>query len=220
MISVLNSVKAHVDETIEALNATSFTKDPIAGNHFSKIVSVISSAYKRHGLILEETILAALKTNPKFEVWRDAAFPVTQSADAMVGAAINNPKTLLPVNLPISISQRTIQIDIVVFDKSTKLLTAYEVKRGNGLHDAGKKRSMLRDVLCTQILLQSYGNAKGFTSASVLSKVIFYYGKCSLPKPWALKGDELDAHFNYEIYSAIEEVNEYFRNRLFSILST
>jgi hypothetical protein len=51
------------------------------------------------------------------------------------------------------------------------------------------------------------------------SHVIFCYGQCSIPKPFALTGSELDAHFGWPVQDAIEEVNSYFQKRLFSILS-
>ena len=55
-------------------------KESIAGEHFSKIVSLMSGAY-RHGLILEKAILEQLKTNPNFEVWEELNFLVSQAAD-------------------------------------------------------------------------------------------------------------------------------------------
>ena len=54
---VLNLVKDEVEKTIQRLNTKQFTPDPIAGRHFSKITSILSSAYKRHGYILEHALL-------------------------------------------------------------------------------------------------------------------------------------------------------------------
>jgi hypothetical protein len=48
-------------------------------------------------------------------------------------------------------------VDAIVLDKNTGILRAYEIKRGFGVHDSGKRRSMLRDTLCVQALLKSYG---------------------------------------------------------------
>jgi hypothetical protein len=53
----------------------------------------------------------------------------------------------------------------------------------------------------------------------VSSHIIFYYGKCSIPKPFAITGAELDEHFGWPVLEAIEEVNVYFQKRLFSIPS-
>jgi hypothetical protein len=78
---------------------------------------------------------------------------------------------------------------------------------------------MLRDVLCVQILLKSYGKQRGFDVKEAFSHVIFCYGKCSIQRPFAITGTELDEHFGWPIQEAIEEVNSYFQKRLFSILS-
>lgn len=86
------------------------------------------------------------------------------------------------------------------------------------MHDSGKRRSMLRDVLCVQVLLKSYGKQRGHDVKEAFSHVIFCYGQCSIPKPFAITGSELDEHFGWPVQEAIEEVNLYFQKRLFSIL--
>jgi len=217
--TVLAKLKPSVDATIASLNKAKFTKDPIAGEYFSKIVSVMSSAYKRHGTILEGAILEALKTNPDLEVWRDDLFPISQSADQMVKAALKDRGLLMNVNLQQAPPIRTLQVDALVFNKTTKELNAYEIKRGNGLHDAGKIRSMIDDTMCTQVLLKSYGQSRGFDPSSVNSRIIFYYGKCSVGSPWAIKGSELDSHFGFPVYSLVEEVNNYYRECLSAMLT-
>lgn len=217
--SVLKKLKPSVDATIASLDKAEFTKDPIAGAYFSRIVSVMSSAYKRHGTILEAAILEALKTNSNLEVWRDDAFPISQSADQMVKAALRDPEPLMTVNLPQAAPVRTLQVDALVFDKTTRILDAYEIKRGNGLHDAGKKRSMMDDIMCTQVLLKSYGQLKGYEASTVRSRIIFYYGKCSVGAPWAIRGDEMDAHFGFAVCALVEEVNAYYRQRLNAMLT-
>jgi hypothetical protein len=85
--------------------------------------------------------------------------------------------------------------------------------------DSGKRRSMLKDILCVQVLLKSYGKERGLDVKEAFSYVIFYYGQCSIPKPFSLTGPELDTHFGWPVYDAVEEVNKYFQSRLFSILS-
>ena len=111
------------------------------------------------------------------------------------------------------------QVDILVFNQLTGVLGAYEVKRGFGAHDAGKRRSMLKDALCIQVLLKSYGKEKGYDVKEAFSRFIFYYGKVSIPKPFGLTGQELDTHFSWPVFEQVEEVNKYFQMRLFSILS-
>jgi hypothetical protein len=179
----------------------------------------MSSAYKRHGLILERAILETLKLNPFFKVWRDDAFQVPSSVDHIVNGSIGEPEKLIGTNFPYSPGPRSLQVDIFVFDERDNTLSAYEVKRGFGWHDSGKKRSMLRDVLCVQVLLDSYGKEKGYKASSAFSRMIFYYGKCSIPKPFGMPGSAIDEHFRCNVREAVEEVNGYFRTHLFQILA-
>jgi hypothetical protein len=219
MGSVLNLLKDEIEKTVQSLDSKKFDPDPIAGKHFSKITSVMSSAYKRHGYILEHAILEALKACPHFEVWHDELFQVPSAVDHIVEGSITEPTKLIGTDYPSSKGQRTLQVDTIVFDKNTGRLRSYEIKRGHGLHDSGKRRSMLKDVLSVQVLLKSYGKERGLDVKEVFSHIIFYYGYCSIPAPFAVTGTELDAHFGWPIHEAVEEVNKYFQARLFSILS-
>jgi hypothetical protein len=209
-----------VENTITRLKQTKFIVDPIAGPLISKIVSVMSSAYKRHGSILERAIFERLKENPQFEVWGDQVFSVSAMADGVASESLKTPITLLETNIPYeTIGKRTLQVDIVAFDKQSKTLRAYEVNRGNGVHDAGKKRQILRDTLCVQVLLRKYGAARGYDALSVSSHVIGYYGLLSVPRPFGLKGTDLDQHFGFSVYAEVEKVNQLFKERLHSILN-
>jgi hypothetical protein len=216
---VLDLIKPEIEKTIKLLDRKRFDPDPIAGPHFSKITSVMSSAYKRHGYILERAVLESLRLCPHFEVWRDPIFQVPTAVGHIVEGSIADPTKLIGTDYPYSAGQRTLQVDAIVFNKNTGILGAYEIKRGSGLHDSGKRRQMLTDALCVQILLKSYGKQRGHDPNSAFSHVIFYYGKCSIPKPFSVTGAELDQHFGWPIHDFVEEVNKYFQSRLFTILA-
>jgi hypothetical protein len=216
---VLDLIKPEIEKTIKLLDRKRFDPDPIAGPHFSKITSVMSSAYKRHGYILERAVLESLRLCPHFEVWRDPIFQVPSAVGHIVEGSIADPTKLIGTDYPYSAGQRTLQVDAIVFNKNTGILGAYEIKRGSGLHDSGKRRQMLTDALCVQILLKSYGKQRGHDPNSAFSHVIFYYGKCSIPKPFSVTGAELDQHFGWPIHDLVEEVNKYFQSRLFTILA-
>lgn len=219
MGAVLDVMMPEIERTIKRLDTKSFDPDPIAGPHFSKITSVMSSAYKRHGFILERSVLEALKLCPHFEVWADPKFPVPSGVEHIVAASVGEPTKLIGTDYPSSEGPTALQVDAVVFNKETRVLGAYEIKRGSGLHDSGKRRQMQRDVLAIQVLLKSYGKIRGHDVLTAFSHIIFYYGKCSIPKPFAITGTEMDAHFGWPVYEAVEEVNKYFQGRLFAILS-
>ena len=73
--------------------------------------------------------------------------------------------------------------------------------------------------MCVQVLLKSYGEKRGLVVSTASSRIIFYYGQCSLPKPFSLTRDELDAHFGENVVADIEVVNEYFRTQLMQLIS-
>ena len=106
-----------------------FPPDPIAGPHFSRIVSVMSSAYKRHGYIIERAILEQLKTRPELMVWTDLEFQVPPNADLIASGALANPASIDGNDLSYSTGPRTLKYDALVFHKEALSLRAYEVKR-------------------------------------------------------------------------------------------
>jgi hypothetical protein len=65
------------------------------------------------------------------------------------------------------------------------------------------------------VLLKTYGEQKGYEVRAAEAKGIFYYGKRSIPKEFALFGNELDSHFNWQVYQEVEHVNAYFQSKLY-----
>jgi hypothetical protein len=209
----------HIDLTIEGLRHKRFTPDPISGKYYSKITSVISSACKRHGFILQRAILEQLKTCPRFEVWDDKQFQVTDTAEHIVDTIFGTPERAMQTTTDYSPhGHRSLQQDVIVYDRQKKTLSAYEIKRGGGLHDSGKRRSILRDVLCTQVLLKSYGAQRSLEVVEAVSRVVFYYGKCSIKKPFSLTATELDEHFGWPVQREVDSINEYYRRKLLDLL--
>ena len=215
---VLDLLRPEIQKTIEALAVKKFRVDPLAGEKYSKIVSVLSSAYKRHGFILERALLEAIKEHPDLTVWDDYKFQVSNTADHMVDSILENHHDAISTQMPYGSGHRTLQVDLITYNTKTKHVSSYEVKRGNGLHDAGKKRSILRDLLCQQVLLKSYANSHGYEAKSASVHIIFYYGQCSIKKPFSLVQSELDEHFGWPVVEAVEAVNNAFRDSLEEML--
>ena len=218
-MSILAELQPVVDLTIERLVKKKFVVDPIAGGRYSRLVSVLSSAYKRHGYILERALLERLKQHPGFLVWNEEKFLVSPGADHFIGTLLKTPDKAIGSNINYGEGGRTLQTDLIVYDIENKTIKSYEVKRGSGYHDSGKRRSILRDTLCTQVLLQSYGQTFDLEIAAAHAHVIFYYGMCSIRKPFSVTGDELDEHFQFSVRAEVEVVNRYFENRLFALLA-
>lgn len=205
-----------VDQTIQALAKVDFVPDPIAGAHYARTTSIVSSAYKRHGKILEFTLRESLRESNRHKVWNDEAFKVSREADAL--ANTQDFEACRQSTLPYGNSIRTLQVDMIAFDSADETIRAYEIKRGNGQFDAGKIRSIIRDLKCIQVLLKGYGEVANLKPTSAKSKIIFYYGRRSIPRPWSLVKSELDDHFGFPVVERIEQANDYFRTKLHALL--
>lgn len=215
-VEFMERVTPLVDETIKALASVRFVEDPIAGVKYSRATSIVSSAYKRHGRILEFALRESLRDSNRHQVWHDEAFRISREADAL--ASTQDLFACLQTTLPYGNSIRTLQVDLIAFDAVDQSIRAYEIKRGNGQFDAGKIRSITRDLKCVQVLLKSYGEFMKLKPLSAESKIIFYYGVRSIPRPWSLVKNELDQHFGYPVTEKIEKANEYFKIELFDLL--
>jgi hypothetical protein len=219
MIDILPLLEPELEKTIESLNRTQFAPDPIAGAHFSRMVSLLSSSYKRHGYILERSILEVIKAQDGVEAWREESFAVSNTADMLVASALPDPDSIANAHLAYAPGHRSIQVDVIMYRKADKSAAAYEVKRASGYHDAGKRRQMLRDALCVKVLLRDYLKQRGLDVQNTNSHIIFYYGKMSIAPPMGLRGNGLDDHFGFPVLEHVEKVNTRFRDRLFQILS-
>jgi hypothetical protein len=137
-----------------------------------------------------------------------------------VKAQDDNPAFARPSLHPIGFGERarTLQVDMMAYDEADKTIRAYEVKRGNGQFDAGKIRSLKRDLMCVQVLLKSYAETAKVAPVAAEAKIIFYYGIRSIPRPWSLVREDLDGHFGFPIVEKVEQANGYFRERLHELL--
>ena len=206
-----------IDGAVDRLRHTAFREDPIGGRKYSRATSIMSSAYKRHGQILEAALLERLKDCARLHVWREDAFKLSHESLKQLHIHQRIEKCTR-IELKYGDSERSIPVDMIVFDNDTKTLTSYNVKRGNGSYDGGKRRSIQADLLRTHMLLMDYGRQRGMSPSSAQSRVVFYYGLLSLPKPLAMAGSELDNHFAFPVVEAVEAVNDYFRQRLYALI--
>src|ERR1700758_2831818 len=126
MTTYLDRVKPIVDQTISTLASARFVVDPIAGEKYSRQTSIISSAYKRHGTILEFALRESLRESNRHKVWREEAFRVWRDAPQIVGQQTD--EAYVSTLLPYGESIRTLQIDMMVFDSADRKLRAYEIK--------------------------------------------------------------------------------------------
>jgi hypothetical protein len=213
----LERLRPVVDETIEKLGSAHFREDPIGGRKYSRATSIISSAYKRHGAILDRALLERLKDCARLRVWAEDDFKLSHDSLREVRIA-ERVGPLLRTRLPYGDRERSIRVDILVYDEEIGSLNTYNVKRGNGAYDGGKRRIIQDELLRTHMLLEDYGRTIGLSVRAIHAHIVFYYGLMSLPSPLAISGDELDDHFRFPVREAIEQVNRYFILRLHALV--
>jgi hypothetical protein len=206
-----------VDATIQKLGTARFREDPIAGRKYSRATSIISSAYKRHGAILQNALLERLKDCARFRVWTEDDFKLSYESLRQVQVA-KRLESLLQTDLPYGDRERSVQVDIFVFDEESCCLTAYNVKRGNGSYDGKKRRIIKEEIVRTCMLTADYGRNVGLSPKDRSAQIIFYYGLLSLPVPFAISGKDLDEHFQFPVYDAMEYINSYFKAQLSALI--
>jgi hypothetical protein len=199
------------------LAATDFRADPIGGVKYSRATSIISSAYKRHGQLLGHAILERLKDCHRFQVWTEDRFKLSHASAAELAKAFP-PAAYRKIEMPYGDEERSIPVDLMVYDQTRKIIRAYNVKRGNGAYDAGKRRLILGELVRTQMLLASYSASHGLDTVEAEAYVIFYYGVQSIPQPYSLVADDLDAHFEFAVRDAVELVNNRLSNALHAMI--
>ncbi|MEM0949942.1 MAG: hypothetical protein AAGK37_21280 [Pseudomonadota bacterium] len=221
-MSVLDQVRPTVDATIERLAATKFVVDPVAGAELSRITSIVSSAYKRHGAIIEVALFHAIAERNDISAENKVKFYVNRNASSYVeGHNVKSPEGLeacLATDVPYREEGAEYELDIVYYDHNRGRIVALEVKRGNGQFDRGKRDSMIKSALTVRTLLRSYAHQRGWLANEVESRIVAYYGVPQFPPPIYLRGRELNHFIGAGIEEAIEQVNDYFRDCLHAVV--
>jgi len=214
------TVNVAIDQAIDGLARVHFATDPLLPLTVSQACSIADSAKKRHGKIIEAALLAGLGTSSRYEVWAPRRFRIPDQADTIASLQASGAK-MSQIECQYSGLGRDVQIDMMACDREQRTLRAYEIKRGHGRHDAGKIRSMLRDLRCVEAVLTSFGAGIGKDVRLVEAHILFWYGQLSgIPRPWAISGNETDQHFGCSIWAFVEDATAVFRARLLTLIET
>lgn len=217
---VSDTLKQRIQTTIEAALARPYRRDPVIPRDISRTQSAIGSAIKRHGAIIQAALIEQLRRSPHHVVIDCHEFPVTHQADRL--AEDRAYETCLQTSLPYRAADRAriIVPDSLVLDLRTRVVSAYEIKRGSGALDAGKTRSTERDLLCLAMLAPSIVEALGYTVVRPgRAFLISYYGVVSVHPCLSLTGNDLDRHFGVPIQGYLAEVNQLYRRHLMDSLN-
>ncbi len=159
-VEMNDAIKGLIDQKLNKLfnHAADPEKyDPAFTKAQNKLRHILHVATIMNGQMLEEAYLYALREKlPRCEVWEDKSFKV--SNDALQITTQLNDQRVLETFLPygecakIGKKNKTNQVDIIIYDKDKKNITAYEVKRGGSPHDRQKKEKLLGDLIATHVL--------------------------------------------------------------------
>ena len=210
-------VRVAIDRTIASLAAIDFPGDPVVSRRSARVASIVMSAYKRHGNIIDLALRECLGDSERYRVWSEPQFRISAAADHLAITEADARRALLPYGN----ADRTVQLDMLVYDLVDECIRSYEIKRANGGHDSGKVQQIKRNLACVQALLVGYGD-EGLicTPRRAESWIVCYYGvQAGLYKPRALTRDQLDAHFDIPVVDSVEAATAYYRERLDEVLA-
>lgn len=206
-------IKQHVDRAVASAIARRFAEDPLLGPALSQIQSTLGSLVKRDGHVIQAAIVEVLTAVPSLSVMSQVVLPVTAEADRLVQQPSYG--VCMGTDLPLSENVvRSIVLDLVVVDRANGIATAYEVKRGAGKVDAGKKRAALRDLLVARMLIRGHARAHGYQVDAGAAFLISYYGRTALPREISLTASDLDSHFGAPVRAAVDAAAAYYRERV------
>jgi hypothetical protein len=217
LASFLTRMQPTLESALAKLASTKFREDPIGGAKYSRATSIISSAYKRHGQILGRALLERLKDCGHLNVWTEDNFKLSPASAFELQKALP-PESYRRISLPYGEQTQVIPIDLIAHDTKSRTIRSYNVKRGNGSYDAGKRRLIFNELLRTQTLLGGYAKSIGVDVDRAEAFIVFYYGLRSIPEPYSLVANDLDEHFQFPVFIALEAVNRQFRDRLYAMI--
>jgi hypothetical protein len=152
-------------------------------------------------------------------VLTNVALPVTKGAAQLLDAK-NSDQALAKIRLSAdSEADGIVNVDLVVVDPEAKWAGAYEIKRGNGATEHGKRRQSIHKLRAARLVLESYLRQAGYgTMETCTSGVIDYYGSAGFTPEFTLLRDELDDHFGVPVVATVDAMTAALQEELKSAL--
>ena len=193
---------------VRAAANAEFTPDPLFSLDISQLNSVLVSAQKRHGPLVERAIADGLEGNG-FVVLRNVAVPVTRGALAL---ATSQDYQLLG-NKQIAFDDKDIggsfDFDFIAIDEKIGWAIGCQVKRGGGQTEHKKRRSDERCLRAVRFTFASWLRQQGYRNVDVAeAAVIDYLGQSKYAKGITIGRDELDEFFDLPLIGAIDEMTK------------
>jgi hypothetical protein len=216
LTSLLERIAPFCSEAIKRIGLKTFDPDPLLTAEQTRFAGIIGSAVRAHGILIEKTILECLQDREDLAVWCEPHFRLSHGdtnyhkAVTVQGAAF--------ASLPYGdgdAQHRTVQVDLIAFDKTSGVIRAYEIKRKNEDNISAQNLQIVRS------LLMSYAETvKGLKPKRAEAWTISYYGSPSHKGgTWRLTSADLDQHFGSPIFAEVERATAIYRADLQTVLS-
>jgi hypothetical protein len=192
-----------------------FEPDWLLTSEQTRQTGIINAALRKHGELIEHAIREALQDRPDLAAWEEKHFRLSHGdtnyhkAVTVEGASLAS----LPYNDG-DASHRSTQVDLIVFNRTTGVIRAYEIKRHH------EDPASAHNLQIVGSLLKSYAETvKGVTVSAVEAWTISYYGEPSKSARRRITRDELDDHFGSPIRANVERMTADYRAALQSLLT-
>jgi hypothetical protein len=202
-------------EAVAGALAGDFPIDPLIGKDLSRALSCIGSVVKRHGTLIELGIAGALVAGERFIVLPNVAIPLTKAALQLLDAK-NTDETLSKIKLSAdSEADGIVNVDLVVVDPEAGWAGAYEIKRGNGATEHGKRRPIIRRLRAVRLVLASFVDQLGYGPIkTATSAVIDYYGASGFDAHFTITRHQIDEHFDVPVVAMVDAMTKAARDAL------
>ena len=213
--AIPTALGAAAEKTITAALSGRHPVDPLLGADVSVAVSILNSAVKRSGAIIEKALAASLE-RAGYVVLPQVSMQLSAAAVDLV--ANNSPSTLrgVAITTDATAGRPTVVFDLIVWCPRTRRAWLLEVKRGNGPTEIRKIKPITATLQAGALHVKAYLARMGLKVRTVEPRVVDYYGNSGFPDEVRITGDQLDRVFGASIRPLIEMVLAGIKERLFT----
>lgn len=203
--------KKLVRRLIARVLAKDYTPDPLLDADTSLAISRASAVIKGHGGLLCMQLQHALAGHDDLVVLPGDDFAISAEADQLAAEQDIDACRLADLPYDAATADRTVDVDLIVYNTTDQSITAYEIKRGHGSVDSGKRRQTLRDGYAVAAHLRDFARRRGYRVLRSDFKVVSIYGRTGLPVDVTINGDRIDAHFGSAVSGPLWQSERYLR---------
>jgi len=194
----------------ELICLKTFEADPILTAEQTRLAGIINGATRGHGILIEKTLLESLQDREDRPAWCEPAFRLSHGDTNYHKAA--TVEGMAFAALPYGdgdAKHRTVQVDLITFDKATGIVRAYEIKRNH--EDSGSAANL---QIVRSLLISYARTVKQLEATAAEMWTISYYGLPHKHSTFRLTRSDLDEHFGCPVVANVERATATYREAL------